>query len=185
MKWLAKMKARYASEGPRPSFRWGFAFSIMLALALVWNWSNASRVVAQGFIGIFQNGTPTGPSAYGTGDSTSGLYFGTGYVGTTKHVTTGNGSGVTPALSSCGTSPSLTTGSSDTAGKFTMGTSASNACTLTFGTAYTTAPFCVVQNATTGAGAFSATVSATTIVIGGTAADSSVFFYHCTGPSGG
>lgn len=93
--------------------------------------------------------------------------------------------GTIPTIGTCGTSPSITTGSTNTAGKFTMGTSASNACTVTFSSAYTSAPFCVVQNATTGAGAFSATISAAAITIGGTAADSSVFFYTCIAPSGG
>lgn len=89
--------------------------------------------------------------------------------------------GTPPTVGTCGTGAAMTAGSTDVAGKFTMGTSASNACTVTFSAAWTAAPFCVVQNATTGAGAFSTTVSTTALTIGGTAADSSVFFYHCIG----
>lgn len=105
----------------------------------------------------------------------------TGMVTLTKVATTGT----IPTIGTCGTSPAITTGSTQFAGKFTMGTSASNACVVTFAAAYTTAPFCVVQNATTGAGAFTMSVSTTAITIGGTAADSSVFFYTCIAPSGG
>lgn len=93
--------------------------------------------------------------------------------------------GGTPALSTCGTSPVLATGSTDLAGKITVGTTASNACTLTFSAAYTTAPFCVVQNKTTGAAANVYTVSTTTIVWSSALADSSELFYHCIAATGG
>lgn len=144
----------------------------------------ASPAAAQYVASPLLNGVPTGPSVTGS-DTAHGIYFGTGRVGVSGHLEAGLGTGQTPAVSTCGTGAALATGSSDTAGKITVGTTAANACTLTFGTAYTTAPFCVVQNATTGAGAFSATVTTTTIVLGGTLADSSVIFYHCTAPSGG
>lgn len=53
-----------------------------------------------------------------------------------------------PTVGTCGTgSPSVTAGSTDTAGAFTTGTAAS-ACTLTFKIAYTTAPFCNVSDIT-------------------------------------
>jgi hypothetical protein len=137
---------------------------------------------AQGFIGIFQNGTSNAPSVYGIGDTLSGLYFGTGFTGFTKHEVAGTVSGANlPVLSTCGTSPALGTGSTDHAGKITVGTSASAACTLTFGTTYTTAPFCVVQNLTSGAPANVYVVSATTIVWSSVLADSTVLEYICIG----
>lgn len=93
--------------------------------------------------------------------------------------------GGTPALSTCGTSPVLATGSTDVAGKITVGTTASNACTLTFSVAYTTAPVCVVQNLTTGAAANVYAVAAGTIIWSSALADSSVLHYHCIGLTGG
>lgn len=142
--------------------------------------------IAQGVIGVFQNGTRLAPSVYGVGDSSSGLYFGTGYTGVTKHLATGSvATANLPVLSTCGTSPSLATGSTDFVGKITVGTTASNACTLTFGTAYTTAPVCVVQNLTTGAAANVYAVAAGTIIWSSALADSTVLHYVCVGLSNG
>jgi hypothetical protein len=123
-----------------------------------------------------QNGLPNRPALHGE-TSTQGLFFGSSFAGFTGHVATGTLA--QPAVSSCGTSAALATGSSDFAGKITVGTSASNACTLTFGTAYGTAPFCVVQNKTTGAAANVYTVSTTAIVWSSALADSSELFYIC------
>lgn len=144
------------------------------------------RAIAQGIVGFFQNGLVNAPSVTGQ-DTSSGLYFVTGSVGISKHLSTGSvATANLPVLSTCGTSPALASGSTDMAGKITVGTSASNACTLTFGTAYTSAPFCVVQNATTGAGAnVYATTSASTIVWSSALADSTILIYHCIGASGG
>lgn len=89
--------------------------------------------------------------------------------------------GKQPVLSACGTSPALTAGSTDVAGKITVGTTASAACTLTFGTAWAVAPFCIVQNATTGAPANVYTVSTTAIAVSSVLADSTVLFYICIG----
>lgn len=140
---------------------------------------------AQGYIfGPAQNGVPTSPSVFGQ-DTAHGFYFGTGRVGISGHQETGLGSGQLPALSGCGTSPALAAGSTDTAGKITVGTSASNACVLTFGTSYTVAPFCVVQNLTTGAAANVYVVAAATITWSSALADSTVLMYHCIAASGG
>ena len=142
-------------------------------------------VIAQS-IGVIiraQDGTSQGPSISGSTDITSGLSFGTGYTSINKHLATGGSN--TPTLSTCGTSPTLATGSTDTAGKITVGTSASNACTLTFAVAYTTAPFCIVQNLTTGAAANVYTVIGATIIWSSALADSTVLVYHCIAPAGG
>lgn len=93
-----------------------------------------------------------------------------GRVGTT---------GTIPVVSVCGTSSAIATGSTDTAGRITVGTSASNACTLTFSAAFTAAPVCVVQNMTTGAAANVYAVSTTAIVWSSALADSTVLVYHC------
>lgn len=98
------------------------------------------------------------------------------------------GIGTIPVLSTCGTSPAIATGSTNMAGKITVGTSASNACTLTFNTAsapWVTAPVCVVQNLTTGAGANVYAVTSTTIIWSSALADSTVLHYICMGLQGG
>lgn len=89
--------------------------------------------------------------------------------------------GPTPVVSTCGTSAALAVGSTDVAGKITVGTSASNACTLTFSSAWAVAPFCVVQNSLTGAAANVYAVSTTAIVWSSALADSTTLFYHCIG----
>lgn len=131
---------------------------------------------------VFDNGLNTRPGVAGT-DRTSGLYFGTGFTGFTKHIATSTAS--LPVVSTCGTAPTLATGSGDTAFKITVGTTAANACTLTFGTAYTSAPVCVVQNLTTGAAANVYNVSTTAIVWSSALADSSVLHGICIGLNGG
>lgn len=159
-------------------------FVLILALALALAFGD---VHAQGINLNAQvlPGTPVTPGITGTGDGSAGIYFGTHRTGISGHLESGLGTGDLPALSSCGTSPALATGSTDTAGKITVGTSASAACTLTFGTAYAVAPFCVYQNMTTGAPANVATVSASAIVWSSVLADSTVLTYHCTAASGG
>lgn len=149
----------------------------ILAFALA-----APLAMAQGYIGLFGNGLPGSPTVTGS-DTSSGLYFGTGYVGISKHLVAGSvATANLPVLSTCGTSPALATGSTDMAGKITVGTSASNACTITWGTTYTTAPFCIFQNATTGAGAnVYSTTSATAVVFSSALADSTILIYHCIG----
>lgn len=54
--------------------------------------------------------------------------------------------GTAPAVSACGTSPSVATGSA-TSGFLTTGSgAAATSCTITFPTAYTTAPSCICNN---------------------------------------
>ncbi len=57
-------------------------------------------------------------------------------------------SSTTPTLSSCGTSPSLSSDSSDFAGTITVGSVAATACTLTFGAAHSTGTHCVISEQT-------------------------------------
>lgn len=144
----------------------------------------ASPVIAQQSLEKLLNGTQVRPTITGQ-DTASGVYFGTNRVGVSGHFETGQGTGDTPALSACGTSAVLATGSTDHAGKITVGTSAANACTLTFGTAYTNVPFCVYQNGTSGAAVNVVTVTAASIAWSSALADSTVLFYNCTAPSGG
>ncbi len=85
--------------------------------------------------------------------------------------------GTSPALTSCGTSPSIS--GSDTAGRITIGTSATG-CVATFNATYTTAPFCTVTNE--GGVVFTYAISATALTLtnGGDLSSTKVD-YHCTG----
>lgn len=89
--------------------------------------------------------------------------------------------GSAPALSACGTGAALAAGSTDVAGRITVGTSASAACTLTFSSAWTVAPFCIYQNNTTGAPANVLTTSTTAMAWSSVLADSTSLTYHCIG----
>lgn len=57
-------------------------------------------------------------------------------------------SSTVPTLSSCGTSPSLSTDSGDFSGTITVGSVAATACTLTFGTAHVVGTHCVISEQT-------------------------------------
>lgn len=89
--------------------------------------------------------------------------------------------GDAPAASSCGTSPSVA--GSDAAGKVTVGTSASDTCTLTFDTAYATAPACTVSGDDP-AFALTAVSTTTTLIVtcpGASDFSSDVISYNCVG----
>lgn len=90
------------------------------------------------------------------------------------------GTGTPPALSACGTS-SVATGSSDTAGAFTVGQAG---CVLTFNVPYVTAPSCVVTELTINTAARTTAISNTAITIaaGGAA---STYTYICAAKAGG
>lgn len=85
-----------------------------------------------------------------------------------------------PAVTSCGTSPTIT--GTDTAGKVTIGSSASSTCTLTFEEAYANAPSCVLTNGTVDVPVW-ATTSTTVLTITDGAGDfsSDVIMYICVG----
>lgn len=87
-----------------------------------------------------------------------------------------------PLLTSCGTSPTVVTGT-DISGQFTTGTATPTSCTLTFNTAYTAAPACLVEDTTARANLTSFTTSTTTIVITTAAASSQKIMYQCIGTS--
>lgn len=92
--------------------------------------------------------------------------------------TTGNA----PALTSCGTSPTIS--GTDSAGTVTLGTGTPTACTITFNAAYAAAPACIVVWRTNIASMIY-DVSATAITLTQTATDSTVVDYHCIARSGG
>jgi hypothetical protein len=81
--------------------------------------------------------------------------------------------GTAPALTNCGTSPTIESGSNDHVGIFTIG-STGTGCTITFAVAYTNAPACVVSGGS--ASTHTQTNAALTVV-----AIPGVYNYNCTG----
>lgn len=144
------------------------------------------RVVSQGFSGgPFLNGIPTGPSITGLTDTLSGLYFGTNRVGFSGHLEAGLKTALgQPALTACGTTPVLATGSTDSAGTITMGTTATG-CVITFGTAYAAVPSCTVTWQATPLASQSYTVTTTAITTVQTSTTNNLLNYTCVAKSGG
>jgi hypothetical protein len=85
--------------------------------------------------------------------------------------------GTIPTLSSCGTSPTITQGSTDNAGEITEGSIATG-CTITFAAAKTNAPFCTVTEQSGLAASYTISTSAITITNIG-ALSSTKLDYHC------
>lgn len=143
-----------------------------------WNLRSAS--------GAFRIGTSS--DAYATSTYFSIINGGNVGIGTTTppskltisgHIGT---DGTIPVLSAAGTSPSITLGSTDTAGEITEGTIATGAI-ITFAAAYINAPFCTVTGQS--GLAFSYIVSNTAITIVNIGALSSTKLnYHCIANGG-
>ena len=118
-----------------------------------------------------------GPAAPG---NAPGMLFTNGASILYGHLGTGTG---TPALTSCGTSPTIA--GSDMAGLVTLGTGTPTGCVITFSVAYTNAPFCVVTWQATPLASQSYSVSATAITLTQTAASSDKVNYVCFAQNGG
>ena len=149
-----------------------------------------------------QTGTAdTGTISFTTGNATSNnsgdITLATGTAGGTRGDVTisalnlgitakVNSAGTAPTPSSCGTTPSIV--GSDTAGKVTVGSSASavDGCVLTFATAYANAPVCQVIGDDSAMN-LAATTSTTALTITSTAAgdpSGDVWMYLCVGQDG-
>lgn len=87
------------------------------------------------------------------------------------------GGGTAPALTACGTSPSIS--GTDLAGTVTMGTGTPTGCVITFNVTYGTAPHCAVTWRATPLASQSYTISATAITLTQTATDSNLVDYVC------
>jgi len=86
-----------------------------------------------------------------------------------------------PAVTSCGTSPSIAATSDDWRGRVTVGTSPSTACTVTFISKTAVNPVCQVQDETTPANAiYSEPSSASAVVFHGTLTGGDVLAYQCS-----
>jgi hypothetical protein len=91
------------------------------------------------------------------------------------------GSSTAPATSSCGTS---TVSGSDSAFVVTITAGTPSACTITFGTAYASAPSCVMTDQTTAAGSTSKVATTTTTAVATIAASNygtDVLSFICIG----
>lgn len=89
---------------------------------------------------------------------------------------------VAPAVSSCGTSPTISSGANDHAGKVTLGTSigVDTSCTVTFAVPFTRAPSCMVNNESQILLLQAVTTTTTmTINVATTFTDSDVISYSC------
>lgn len=170
-------------------FQWGR----MDAAAPVAQTMGVQNVVAGTSNTAGANWTFTGSQSTGTGAGGS-IIFKTspaGSTGTTQNTLVTamtidqNGhvshTGTAPTVGTCGTSPSVTANSSDMAGELTTGTGTPTACTLTFGKAFTNAPFCTIVDRTGLANLTSYTTSTTNFVITTSAASSQKIEWQCRG----
>lgn len=109
--------------------------------------------------------------------------FGSSTIAPTAPSHIGSGQATAPALTSCGTSPAIT--GTDTAGIVTMGTGSPTGCVITFTTAYTAAPYCVVTWIATPLASQSYVTAAASITLTQTATSSNKVQYICIAQNGG
>lgn len=92
-------------------------------------------------------------------------------------------SGTVPTIGSCGTTPTMNTGSTDYTGAFTWGGIA-NSCVLTFANSYVSAPFCIGSSTGPYVGV-ALPGSATSVTFNISGLVGSTVTYHCDGGRGG
>jgi hypothetical protein len=90
--------------------------------------------------------------------------------------------GTIPTVGTCGTSPAVTTGSTDNAGMITTGSTATTSCVLTFANAWGAAPFCVA-NDDSAVAAVQLAATTTTLTFTYASATSINISYSCLGSS--
>lgn len=91
----------------------------------------------------------------------------------------GLGSTTAPALTTCGTSPAIV--GTDLAGTVTMGTGSPTGCVITFNSAKSAAPHCIVTWIATPLASQSYATSTTAITLTQTGTSSNVAKYICVG----
>lgn len=157
-------------------------FSKALALASAAFLAFASPAAAQMQGGPFQNGTPLAPSVTGS-DASAGFSFLPNDTQVSGHLGAGAGTGDVPVLSACGGTVAGDAGSTDFAGTATQGGTVTT-CTITFGTAFTAKPACIVSDLTGSRASMGSVATATAITVTGiTAADAIAWL--CVAKSGG
>lgn len=99
------------------------------------------------------------------------------------HITTGKINGfLPPTLSSCGTSPSLSSNSNDTAGTITTGTGTVNSCTMTFGQTWDLSPVCTSNTSTSTAWDYISTSTTSSVTFGlSSSMPGGQIYYECLG----
>lgn len=147
-----------------------FALALAVLCGLIfWDQSHAAQTL---LCGSFPGDT-TADSIQGACNKTQSNF--TNLFAGAQHLNT---SGASPTLSSCGSGTPTITGT-DTAGVVTLGTSAT-ACTITFATAYSSAPACNVTWQSNLA-SMSYTLSKTAITLGQTSTSGNLINYECFG----
>lgn len=107
-------------------------------------------------------------------DTSNNVYFPNHVLSTVR-----GGPAPTVTGSTCGTTAPAITGT-DFAGTVTVGSSATTSCVVTFGTAFVTAPTCVVSPKSTILAAFSFATSTTALTVTQTSTASNTFTYICS-----
>ncbi len=108
----------------------------------------------------------------------NGYALTSGNLTVSGHLNLGYSLSLTPSVAINAGTATLATGSNDNAGKITANNAGSSTVTLTFGTAYSTAPSCVAQNNTT-ANIVKPTSTTSTLTIVGTTGSGDVISYQC------
>lgn len=107
-------------------------------------------------------------------DTSNGVYFPGHILSTVRGSPAPTVTGAT-----CGTTAPAITGT-DFAGTVTIGSVATTSCVVTFGTAFVTAPTCVVSPKSTILAAFSFATSTTALTVTQTSTASNTFTYICS-----
>jgi hypothetical protein len=106
------------------------------------------------------------------------------YIQNNRHLLTSNNNSPPPVLSACVTGGTPGIAGTDFAGVITAGSTASTSCVVTFGTAFVTAPNCVVTWQAGGPPAtYSWTTSTTALTITQASTGSAKIAYVCTSAS--
>jgi hypothetical protein len=93
-----------------------------------------------------------------------------------------NGSTAAPAVTACGTSPSIDTHANNKSGTVTAGSGTATSCKITFaGSGYSTWNHCRVTPETASVAAFAYSYTKTVLTLTGTSLTSDVFDYDCDG----
>lgn len=127
--------------------------------------------IAQKSVQLSQD--PTGAISV---DTNNNVYF-------PAHILSPTAGKLLPVLTGCSTGGSPLITGTDLSGVITAGTTASTSCVVTFGTAFVTAPNCVVSWQTGPLAAMSWTTSTTALTITQTSNASSKIAYICTSAS--
>lgn len=149
----------------------GIAFALLAGavIAQTFTLPYVQSIGATDAIQVVKNGQPTAQSTYATALQLQAYLFG----GNSQRT-----GATAPALTSCGTSPTIS--GNDYAGTVTMGTGTPTGCVITFNTAYSSAPHCVVTSRTAyGTTALAYTVSTTAITTTQSATSSNLVDYVC------